>query len=288
MTFLKHTFYSYINGRYLRDGKISINDLGLLRGYGVSDSTRTYQGKLFHISQHLFRLRSSAKALGLKIKNSDEEIKKITYNLIRLNDIKEADVKYIVTGGISLDNFMPTKSSSFFIQVKPFYPFPQSYYSKGIDIITYTYERFLPKCKTLNYIPGISILHQAKEKKAKETLYLSNDGRILEGATSNFFAFRGNTLITAHRDILFGITRQVVLEIAKKHFSIEERDIKKEEIVSFDEAFITGNNKEIMPVICIDGEKIQDKKVGEKTKKLMHLFRSYTQKDPWPKLSLPF
>lgn len=130
---------------------------------------------------------------------------------------------------------------------------------------------------SLNYISAIGALQQAKLTNAVEALYMNQQGHVLEGTTTNFYIFRGSQLITPKEGILNGITRDVVLELAKSQFEIVEQPIYYSELSSCDEAFITSSTKEIMPVVKIDELDISKGKPGENTQLLMHLFQNYTR-----------
>jgi len=94
----------------------------------------------------------------------------------------------------------------------------------------------------------------------------------LEATRSNFFIFRGDILVTPRRGILIGITRNVVLELARSKFAVEERPILLEELALADEAFITSSSKEITPVVQIDDLIIGDGKPGRRTYELEQRF----------------
>ena len=79
---------------------------------------------------------------------------------------------------------------------------------------------------------------------------------MLEAATSNFFAFVGGKIIAPKDNILKGITRNLVIKLAKKEFKVEERELKTDELSLTTEAFITATNKDIVPVVQIDDKKI--------------------------------
>ncbi|MEI6479171.1 MAG: aminotransferase class IV, partial [bacterium] len=85
-------------------------------------------------------------------------------------------------------------------------------------------------------------------------------------------------LITAKDNVLPGITRRIVLSLAKSHFDIEEREVSVEELKTADEAFVTGANKKVLPVVRIGDIVIGNGDVGEKTRSLGRLFSEYTEK----------
>jgi branched-chain amino acid aminotransferase len=161
--------------------------------------------------------------------------------------------------------------------VTPVSEYPTEHYEQGIKVITVQIERLLPTAKTLNYISAISALQQAKLTNAVEALYVNQQSHVLEGTTTNFFIFRESQLITPKESILNGITRDVILELAKNEFEVVEQPIPYSELSSCGEAFITSSTKEIMPVVQIDDLHISTGKPGENTQLLMHLFHKYTR-----------
>jgi len=271
------TTYCYLNGKILPLYKagISLRDIGILRGYGVFDFIRTYNGKLFAFKEHYMRLKNSAKILNLKIPISEKELKEVIKKLISKNKMKESNIRMVLTGGESSDA-ITYHSSSFYILIENPKIFYESIYKKGIKLITYEYLRSIPSAKTLDYIMAVKLQPLKKRQKAFEILY-TYKGNILEATTSNFFLFIKDTLITPKENVLFGITRQCVITLAKNIFKIEERQISLKELESATEAFITSSNKEIVPVIKIDNKIIGNGKVGNNTKKLMQLFRTFTE-----------
>lgn len=277
----------YLNGRYCKEeeAKISVLDLGLIRGYGVFDYLRTYQGRPFHLREHLLRLKYSAELVGLSLPHSLEEIEAIIFNLIEQSSQDPLSIKILVTGGISADQFLPEESPSLIVHVYPFKGYPPHFYNEGIKTVTTSLGRIFPQSKTLNYLPAITILKN--EKKAKEALYLNAKREFLEGTTSNFFAFKNKRLITPQsEELLLGITREVVLQLARKHFEVEERPIAYEETKAFEECFITSSVRELLPVIQIDDKKIGNGTPGPLTNCLHELFTAYTRQTEWPPLQI--
>ena len=115
-------------------------------------------------------------------------------------------------------------------------------------------------------------------RDATDALFVNERDHVLEATRSNFFIFRGDTLITPHRGILVGITRNFVLELARNKFNIEERPILLEELALADEAFITSSSKEITPVVQIDDSIIGNGKPGRRTYQLEQLFIEMVEK----------
>ena len=269
----------YIDGQFVDEDKavVSVKDIVVLRGFGVFDSLITYNKRPFRLKEHVERLQNSAKHIGLEIRPSNEEICKITEETIKLNpDHDESKIRIVYTGGISSDGVTPDGNGSLMVMVTPRHMLPDRWYTDGTKIITVDIERILPGAKSTNYLSAIYALSQARRQNAIESVYVDRHDRVLEGTTTNFFMFRDNKLITAGKDILPGITRSVILELADGNFEVEIRDIDKREIASAEEIFITASNKEVVPVIKVNDLTVGNGKPGPQTRKVMQLFRDYT------------
>jgi branched-chain amino acid aminotransferase len=280
----------YVNGKVVKeeDAKISILDLAVLRGFGVFDYLRTYQGRPFHLWDHLLRLKYSAGQMGLSLPNSLSEIQDIVHQVLVPNYFPEASIKLLVTGGVSPDHFTPHRQSHLITFAYPLSPFSPHFYTDGIKVITTRLHRSLPTSKTTHYAPAIVAMRRGKIENAQEVLYLNAQNEILEASTSNFFAFKKGTLYTCcSEEILFGITREIVLKLSAPHFTIKEQALLYEEIPEIEEAFITSSNREVMPVVQIDNHTIGNGKVGLRTKKLLELFQAYIKNAEWPMLDIP-
>jgi branched-chain amino acid aminotransferase len=279
----------YVNGQYVQEeeAKISVLDLSILRGFGVFDYLRTYNGRPFHLWEHLFRLKYSAEHIGLTLPCSLPEIEKIVHKVQALNHLSEASIKIVLTGGISPDQFTPQPKNNLIVFAYPLTSYPHHYFTDGVKVITTRLNRSLPTSKTTQYTSAIVALQKGKAQNAVEALYLNAQNEMLEATTSNFFGFKNGVLYTCCSDeVLIGITREVVMNLAALHFPIDTRAIRYEEISELEEAFITASNKEVMPVVQIDEFKIGNGQVGQKTRFIMELFRSYTQQPEWPPLQI--
>ncbi|PPS40233.1 aminotransferase class IV [Chroococcidiopsis sp. TS-821] len=276
------TYIYYLNGKYVAadEACLPINDLAIVRGYGVFDFLRTYNGVPFKLREHVQRLQKSAELIGLNLPWSTPEIEAIAQETFNRNHLPDANIRIIATGGIATDFITPAGEPSLIVIVTPVTEYPEAYYKQGVKVITVQTQRFIPGAKSLNYISAIMALQQAKQENAVEALYV-NQHRVLEGTTTNLFVFQDNKLITPKDNILYGITREVVLELAKNKFEIVEQPISYSDLNRCDEAFITATNKEIMPVIQIDDLQISNGKPGENTQYLMHLFHNYTKLGSW-------
>jgi len=274
----------YINGKFLKENeaKISVYDLSFLRAYAVFDFLRTYNQKPFYLDDHLKRLLISAKLIGLKHNYNLNSLRKIVLKTLKINLRRypkiDFNIRIHLTGG-NTDDFITPSKPNLVVMITPIKKLNDKFYHSGVKLITKIDERILPEAKTIVYTQAVKFMQEAKKKGAIEVLLISKDKKILECTTSNFFAVMNKKLFTPKNNILAGITRKVVIQLAKKlKIPVIERDFYFSEIKKFDEAFITATNKEILPVVQIDKQKIDDGKVGEITKILMTEFKELTKK----------
>lgn len=269
----------YLNDRFvgLDEAKISVFDLSVLRGYGVFEYLRTYQKEPFHLEDHLKRLKRSAAQVGIPLPKSLDEIEALVFETIQQAAFQEVSIKIVITGGASEDYYLPEDRPNFLIIAYPYAPYPEIFYEQGVRLITKTFARSFPTAKTIEYLPAIVAMKEAKKVGAEDVLFIDSKGSILETGTANFFAFKGGTLITPGEGVLPGITRQVVLELAQELCPIEIREIKAEEIPTFDGAFITSSNKEVMPVSQIDDTLLGQGKIYPMINQLIEKFTEYSR-----------
>lgn len=259
----------YLNGEILPTEKaqLHVSDLGLLRGYGIFDFFRAIDGQPVFIEDHLDRFENSAKLMHLPIPESRERLREIIHEIIRLNPHKLLGVKMIMTGGYSEDGYTPSPKSNLIVMGKPFEFQPAEV---GLKLMSMEYRREIPEIKTLNYIVPIRAIQQMKSIGANDLLYHQN-GKISESSRSNIFIVKNEKIITPLDGALFGVTRKHILNFAKKHFVVEERDVSIQEYFGADEVFTTGSTKRITAIISTDNQVFSHGEVGKITKKLQDL-----------------
>lgn len=270
--------YGYQNGKIkkMKDILISPYDLGFLRGYAVFDVSRTTKnGKIFLLEEHYRRIKNSTKELSIKFNLSKEEFKDIVKKLLLKNNLKEAIIRVIITGGKSSDGFNFKNNSTVLILIEKIKLPNKNILEQGVNLVSLEYSRNYSKIKHTNYIEAIKNQSLKKKFGAFEILYIKNK-IVFECSTANIFVIKKNIIYTPKDGILFGITRQLVIDLVKKNnFKIKEKTIKEKELYSADEVFITATNKNILPVVKINNKKIKNKLVGENTKKLILLFKEF-------------
>jgi branched-chain amino acid aminotransferase len=271
---MDNTAWWYVDGRWVHpnDATLSFNDLAVLRSYGVFESLRTYNRRPFHLGEHLDRLYHSASLIDLEIPYTRDFIAHIIYETIERNSYKHATLRLFITGGESEDGILPTGNAVLAVLITVLGERDMERFSRGTKLITTRLHRALPEAKTANYVAAIRALKEAARYGASDALFVNEQDHVLEATRSNFFIFRGDTLITPRTGVLIGVTRNVVLGLARDRFAIEERPIQLEELFIADEAFLTSSSREITPIVQIDDWTIGDGKPGPRTYELEQRF----------------
>lgn len=267
----------YIDGAYVEAAAaaLPLNDLAILRGYGVFDFFRTYGGLPIQIERNLQRLRNSAAVIRLEYPWTDNEIRDIVLETIRRNGFDEASVRLIVTGGSADDFITPQGQPRLLVYVEPVKPLPAQWYTDGVKVITVDEERHLPEAKSLNYIAAIIAQKAAREAGAIEALYVDRLGNVREGTTTNVFAFTGGTVVTPAVGILPGVTRGRVIEVLAANYTVEERPLALDELLRAEAVVMSSANKQVVPIVQINDTVIGDGTVGPHARHAMDAFHAY-------------
>lgn len=264
----------YVGGKWVHphEATLSINDIAVLRGYSVFESLRTYDWHPFHLDEHLLRLYRSAVMIEMEIPWSSEQIANVVREVIARNAYRHAAIRLLITGGESEDGILPSGKPTLAVLITPLGERDMGRFARGYKLITTSLQRVSPEAKTANYVAAVRALKDAARRNADDALFVNEQGHVLEATRSNFFIFRGDTLVTPREGILIGVTRNVVLELAQGRFAIEERPILLEELPLAEEAFVTSSSREITPVVQIDDLTIGDGKPGLRTFELEQRF----------------
>ena len=280
----------YINGKFFEKeaAKISVFDHGLLYGDGVFEGIRAYNKLVFKLKEHIDRLYESAHTIMLKIPMTKQELTKAVIDTLRVNNLKDAYIRLIVTrgeGDLGLDPRRCAGNATIIIITDKIALYPDSLYKNGLKIVTVPTVRNLPEAlnpqiKSLNYLNNILAKIEAINAGAEEAIMMDHLGYVAECTGDNIFIVRKNQLYTPPQCMgtLRGITRDTVLEMAPKmKIAVHEHVITRHEVYTSDECFLTGTAAEIIPVVKVDGRTIGDGKPGVITKKLTEQFRKLTK-----------
>ena len=255
-----------INDELVPSSKASllISDLSIQRGYGIFDFFKTLHNTPVFFEAHMDRFFRSADNLRLPIGKDRSALKEMIRTLMGKNNIPDSGIRLTLTGGYSPDGYELARPNLIVTQ-QPLKLPAKEVYEKGIRLVTYSHVRQMPDTKTIDYLMAIWLQPYIKENGADDVLYHQN-GIVSECPRMNFFIVTAeDTIVTPSRNILHGIVRRHILELARKQWVVEERDVSLEDIRTAKEAFITSTTKNALPVQQVDGRPIGNGKPGKIT-----------------------
>ena len=278
----------YINGKLYakEDARVSVFDHGLLYGDGVFEGIRCYNGTVFKFSEHIDRLYDSAEAIALEIGLTKDELKNAVLDTLKANNLRDSYIRLVVTRGVGklgLDPFN-CETPQLIIITDTIQLYSKELYEKGLDTIIVNTIRnhpdaLNPTVKSMNYLNNILAKIECIKAGAAEGIMLNKDGYVSECTGDNIFIVKDNELFTppVSAGILIGITRNVVIELAKEAgTTVREEQLTKDDLYNADECFLTGTAAEIIPVANIDGRKVSTGKPGKITLSLLKKYQELT------------
>jgi branched-chain amino acid aminotransferase group I len=286
----------HLNGTLVPRSKahISISDHGFLYGFGLFQTMRVYDGRIFLLDRHIKRLKESAKIIGLEDKVLNLDLEKACREVVAINDLKNARVRLTVTNGKStaLPWEDPGGDPTVLVTAVPYVPYPAEKYNQGFKVGIATVRRsrdniVASSLKSLNYMINVIARMEVSKRGQDEALLLNEDGYLAEGGSSNIFFVRSGRLVTpaVNSGIIPGVTREVVMELADSlDLVLSEGTVGKPIFKQCEEAFMTNSMIEIMPVTSINDETgasmpVGGGKMGEVTLKLLEAYRERVKKE---------
>lgn len=286
-----------VGGRLLGrgEGGISPFDSVVQGGDAVWEGLRLYNGRIFKLTEHLNRLRDSARALGFEMYGSvipsQEKIIAEIQRTLEANKMRDGvHIRLTLTRGEKVTSGMDPRLNQSGLTLIVLAEFKTPVYSKeGLNFVTSSVRRYPPdmldpKIHHNNLLSSIMAKIEANVAGADSALMLDAHGFIAEAHGSHVFFVRGGNVFTPTTDACpEGITRQTVLDLCRANgISVDVRNVSLPEAYTADEIFCTGTMGEIAGVTKIDGRIIgslagrEPGIVGPLTNRISDLFTEAT------------
>lgn len=237
--------------------------------YTVANTFNTYD--TLKLNAHFDRMEDSARRQHITLNLDRQQVRDALRQMI--DESGFGDVRFRIT--VPREN-----SQGFILTIEPFTPPSQDLIDKGVRCITAPNSgRKDAEAKTTDWMHTRKSLAEAMPADIYDTFLLDNDGYMLEGLGSNFYAIQGNILQTAGAGVLKGIAQQIVFEVAEGIIQIDHTAPHIGEIPYFTEAFLTSSSRGIIPVVEINGLPIGDGQVGDITKQLRIAYQEWLEKN---------
>ena len=213
---------------------IPVTDEGLLRGDGVFEVVRLYEGRPYGLEEHLQRMERSAAALRLPFEI--DAVRDDAEKLLEMSEPADGALRLLVTRGGRRIGI-----------VEDLHDLPDTV---ALATITYSPTRVLDGVKSLSYAANMLATRLAQEQGADEALLVTPHGRVLEGPTTSFFYVLDGRLYTPPLDerILDSITRRALFAVT----DAAERITTRDDLPQVSEAFLASSAREVQPVRAID------------------------------------
>ncbi|GAE24580.1 D-alanine aminotransferase [Halalkalibacter wakoensis JCM 9140] len=260
-----------------KEASIPLDDRGYYFGDGVYEVIKVYNGQLFAKDEHLQRLVDSAKKLEIPLPFSIEKMEELLYSLVEKNSMQNGLVYFQITRGVEPRNHLYSRElkSTFTAFVQP----PQDVedaQKNGVNVWLTDDIRWL-RCdiKTINLLGNVMVKREAADHHCQEAI-MHRNGTITEASSSNVFLVKDKILYThpATNLILNGITRQLIIKVAKKYgYEVVEEPFPVEVLEHADEAFISNTSLEITPIKAVYGQLTTTFPIGPVTKDLQIKFK---------------
>jgi len=269
----------YLDGTLVprQEAMVSPFDRGFLYGYGLFETMRSYEGRVFRLDRHLTRLRLSAQRLALASELEAYDLEQAVYRTLEANKLADARIRLTVSAGPGGRALAPPAGGpiTVLVFVEKLALSPQAC-EQGVRAALVSSRRNslspLSRVKATNYLDNLVAYSEAVTSGAEEAILLNERGFIAEGSMSNIFLVAEGMLLTPSEEsgILPGITREAVLELARA-LGIEavEGEIPLVDLLRADEAFLTSSVREVLPITSIDNDPVGKGGPGPVTRRLM-------------------
>ncbi|MDL2251817.1 aminotransferase class IV [Odoribacter sp. OttesenSCG-928-J03] len=215
-------------------------------GFSIYEVIRIFKGKPLFFKDNVLRLENSIKKSNIDIDCSNIHLIDKISELIRLNNIEEGNVKYVL-------HSTKGKVDEYLYEIHSSYPSGVDY-MQGVNVISLRAERENPEIKYINTELRALTDNLIRKKNVYEIVLINHMGNVTEGSRSNIFFIKKDALYTAPLyQVLAGTSRKRVIDICNQDsFALHEEEIPYASLKDFDSAFITGTSPLILPIRKLD------------------------------------
>jgi branched-chain amino acid aminotransferase len=249
-----------------------LNEISAKLPPGVYTTFRTFEcHKVLPLEPQFGRLEESAALMNVSVALLDRNhIRAALREALQLYQNQDKRIR------LTLD--LEDRPGTIYISIEPLtIPRPADY-KRGVITLTRMGERENPKAKYTSFISFAEKTLDQIPENVNEVLLVNSKGQILEGLSSNFFAVRQEEIWTEDQNVLSGIVRSMVLEVARSAgIPVHLTAIQNSELESIEEAFLTSTSRSVLPIHKINEQIVGTGKPGPITNKLMDNYHQLIQ-----------
>ena len=284
----------YLNGEFVPESaaKVSVYDRCFLYGDGVFEGIAVWERAPFRLGPHLDRLSRGLRYLMIDEPLDHDGWREVIRELIRLNDMQDGYLRLQLSRGEGMSSIKWEKrllrKASPNVTIIPVAGFARYYAGlldekneRGLKAITVPRPRIASHAvptgmKHCNYLGSVLGAIDVTGRGADIGISVDADGFVAEGIAYNVFIVVNGRILTppTTRDILPGITRDVIVELAEANgIPVAERDFDAYTMASADEAFISSTLELAVPVVSLDGRTIGEGRPGPVARRMGALLK---------------
>jgi branched-chain amino acid aminotransferase len=265
---------------------VPIDDHLVHRGDGVFEAIKVVNGRAFLFEEHLSRLESSAKKIGISLPMTLEKMKSIISQTVTAAGVKDALLRLYISrgpGGFTTNPY-DSVSSQVYLVVTTLKQLPAEKYQQGVSIGKSSVppkDPTLARIKSCNYLPNVLMKKESVDRGVDFTINVDEQGNFLEGSTENIVILDKDGILVRPplHQILKGTTMIRTFELADtllkngKIAGIKERNFTEADVKSAKEVMMIGTTLDVLPVTSYEGQRIGSGRQGPIAKMLNELLR---------------
>ena len=283
-------FYSSQLGGIVTDPALMVipfDDHMVHRGHGVFDNAAIVDGKIYDLEAHLDRFIRSATTSRLTLPCTREEMRDVIARTAAASGKRDGSIRYWISAGPGSLGLPPAAGAEpgFFVMIHAGLAYPDTWYSKGLRVMTTTYPIKPPLyavTKSTNYLPNALMQMEAQERGLDNGVFIDEAGNVGESSNMNV-AFVGADGVLKHPKfdhILSGCTSLRLLELAAALQTrslitgVQVCDIPVAEARAAREMMLIGSSIKVAPVVEWDQRPVGDGKPGPVARALRELLEA--------------
>jgi branched-chain amino acid aminotransferase len=267
---------------------VSVFDSGFMLGDGVWEGLRVHRGRIAFLDRHLDRLFEGASALAMNLGISREALVERLYDTLAANRMEEGvHIRLMVTRGVRATPYQDPRvvvGGPTIVVIAEYKEPDPAIYERGLKLFTVHVRRGDPavqdqKINSHSKLNCILASIQATQAGADEALMLDPHGFVATCNSTHLFIVRkGEIWTSSGKYCLGGVTRQLVLEVAREAgIPALEKDFSLTDVYGADEAFVTGTFAGVVPVREVDGRKLNCR--GPMVERLQKLYAERVERE---------
>jgi branched-chain amino acid aminotransferase len=238
---------------------VSVNDRGFQFGDGFFETLRANRGWVYFLSEHLERLKNSARVFRLPFPEEVQWEERLS-RLLTANALTSgpARIKILLTRGIAPGLGLPEdRPPTLVIWAQPYTPPAPAECAAGWPVVIFPERRstFVGRYKSLNYLFYLAARQYALDQGAQEALILEANGLVSEGAATSLVYLYEEQFYTPEAISALPSVTLVMLRrgLSARGLTLEARPTTVTQLQEAHGLWLANSLMGLMPVATIDG-----------------------------------